>query len=68
MREKILDAIGCANEEESRAYLRAAIERRKKFLNGGDGIYREFTKEQVEHMETLVKRAKEMEEEEIVCG
>ena len=64
MDEQVLNAIARANEEESKIYLKAALNRRKEFLDGGEILCREFSKEWVAHREKIMERVREIQREE----
>lgn len=61
MKEMVLQAIAQASEEESKLYMQAAIRRREFFLDGGEVLYSEFSRELVQHRDELNQLALEVE-------
>lgn len=62
--EKVLKWMEQINEEESKVILEAAARRREAFLNGGEVLYSVYTKEEIAHIENLMRRLRDYREEE----
>ena len=59
--DEVLKAIREADEETLLQYLGEILERRRLMLNGGEVLYREFTKEAVERRAEIMKRMENYE-------
>jgi len=59
--DTVLVAIMEADEEKLLQYLEVILERRQQMLNGGEILYREFSKEAVERREKLMKQMESYE-------
>ena len=59
--DMVMKAIREADEEMLSRYLDAILERRRQMLNGGEILYREFSKEAVERRAELMKQMENRE-------
>lgn len=55
--EEVLRYVEQANAEEAEIIMKAAIRRREGFLDGGEIVWTEYSRERVEHLKGLIKRA-----------
>jgi len=54
--DKVLKAIQEADEKKLRQYLEAILKRREQMLEGGEILYREFSKADVERRSWIMER------------